>query len=251
MSAAAGAIVTVASVSAMGVSFAYQLTRVMLYKAVEGAANSILTSPKQSPGRVQFILMELDVEAKFKTVKSLLESIENGDVESDEGSYEFVKVCVGNVRDVMETIMITLTRIQDNMDEHARMWFNTWRPLDVTDDLELLKAQCRMFDKRVETLIQCLSIPPPNSDCVSRRGSVASQTGLRGQRIFAHSQDNESEEAGLFEEANRITERRRSQLMADRALEDANLAHNGRDSRSVSTSSGPVTTVVFEDPVFL
>mmetsp|Transcript_22017 Transcript_22017/g.43270 ORF Transcript_22017/g.43270 Transcript_22017/m.43270 type:complete len:256 (+) Transcript_22017:763-1530(+) len=254
--AAATAIVTVASVSAVSVSLAYQLTRVMLYKAVEAAANTaimLLAKNSESVGRVQFILMELDVEAKFKTVRSLLEAVEDDDVELAEStSKDFIQVCVNNVRDIMETISITLTRIQNSMDAHAKMWFNAWRKLDVVDDLELLKAQCRMFDKRLETLIQCLSVP-------SRSGheerAAHAQHGLMNQLIFGDSRlgnDNAEDDRAADE-----LERARSHMLAMQAHSEAEIdgpcagSTSGiRKSRS-ATGAAPRTTVLFEDPVFL
>lgn len=252
--AAATAIVTVASVSAVSVSLAYQLTRVMIYKVVEGAANAcitILAKTSESPGRVQFILMELDVEAKFKTVRSLLQSVEGEELDLPETSKDFVHVCVNNVRDVMATVSITLTRIQNTMDAHAQMWFNGWRRLDVVDDLELLKAQCRMFDKRLETLIQCLSVPSK----ARPEATIAAQNGLVSQLIYG-----ESETEEIAEEL----ERARAHLMAAQALEDANIhgaaaggvsasaaAPSLAKSRTTTTATTPTTTVLFEDPVFL
>ncbi|GBG31620.1 Hypothetical Protein FCC1311_078452 [Hondaea fermentalgiana] len=256
--AAATAIVTVASVSAVSVSLAYQLTRVMLYKAVEAAANTaiaLLAKNHESVGRVQFILMELDVEAKFKTVRSLLEAVESDEVElAGSTSEDFIHVCVSNVRDVMETITITLTRIQNSMDAHAKMWFNAWRKLDVVDDLELLKAQCRMFDKRLETLIQCLSVPSKGSH---EERTAHAQHGLINQLIFGDARTGYDEED---ERATEDLERTRSHMLALQAHNDAEMIGEGprvgasasglSKSRS-ATGAAPKTTVLFEDPVFL
>jgi len=76
----ATAIITLTSVTSM----AYQLTSLMLYKAAEIGANAaikIVQARGETIGEIQTILMELDVEAKFKTVKSLLHSLENDMVE--------------------------------------------------------------------------------------------------------------------------------------------------------------------------
>jgi hypothetical protein len=45
------------------------------------------------------------------------------------------------------------------MDNHLGQWFSSWRSFDVVDDLQLLKAQCRMFDNRLETVIYLPSVP--------------------------------------------------------------------------------------------
>jgi len=232
--AAATAIVTVASVSAVGVSLAYQLTRVMLYRAVEVAANtaiSLLNSgDAESVGKVQFILMELDIETKLKTVRSLLDSVETENYEES----EFVQLCVQNVHDIMDSIGITLTRIQNSMDAHAKLWFSKYRSLNVVDDLELLKAQCKMFDKRLETLVQCLAVPS------NRNGSVVAQHSLIKHKIFRENNDEEDQNEIDDGEAD---------LLAARAHMDAEMSPGASStSRTLPRSK---TTVLYEEPVFL
>jgi hypothetical protein len=228
-----------------------------------------------SVGKVQFILMELDVEAKFKSVRSLLVALQTDEVELAAASKDFIEVCVANVREAMDCISVTLVRIQNEMDNHAGQWFSSWRSFDVVDDLQLLKAQSRMFDKRLETLINCLSVP---HRARSGTDAAAAQQGLYAQRIFGdHGMPGEVS----LVDASPESERMKSILMAERALRDVKSKPSGggaaaasagslagtaprsaprsaegqgqgeRSRRSSTAVSSKQTTVLFEDPVFL
>lgn len=270
----ATALVTVAGMS----SVALQLTKLMLYKAAEVGANAaimLIAQRGDSVGKVQFILMELDVEAKFKSVRSLLVALQTDEVELAAASKDFIEVCVANVREAMDCISETLVRIQNEMDNHAGQWFSSWRSFDVVDDLQLLKAQSRMFDKRLETLINCLSVP---HRARSGTDAAAAQQGLYAQRIFGdHGMPGEVS----LVDASPESERMKSILMAERALRDVKSKSSGggaaaasagsltgtaprsapriaegqgqgeRSRRSSTAVSSKQTTVLFEDPVFL
>eukprot|EP00514_Thraustochytrium_sp_LLF1b_P003410 CAMPEP_0184522518 /NCGR_PEP_ID=MMETSP0198_2-20121128/8323_1 /TAXON_ID=1112570 /ORGANISM="Thraustochytrium sp., Strain LLF1b" /LENGTH=232 /DNA_ID=CAMNT_0026913347 /DNA_START=335 /DNA_END=1033 /DNA_ORIENTATION=+ len=231
---------TVAGVS----SVTYQLTRLMLYKAAEvgaGAALNMITRSSDSVGKVQFILMELDIEAKFKSVRSLLVAIEESDVAVEHNSKDFIMVCVNNVREAMDRISATLRKIQDSTDKHANQWFKNYRSFDVVDELHLLKAQCRQFDKRLETLVQCLSVPQKSRPAMSE----TEIQGIEHQRILGES----SEIEGPLYQEERETERMKSMLMAERALKDAEYSPPQATSRTSTYHAQ--NELVFEDPVFL
>lgn len=238
----ASAMVTIAGVS----SVAWNIGSMMLYKAAEVSLNTaigLLKGQADSVGEVQYILMELDIEAKFKTVRSLLYSVEEGLVEVPAKNKDFVSICVGNVKEAMSTISATLERVQNKMDKHAQQWFSRYRSFDVVEDLHLLKAQCRMFDKRLEVLVQCLSVPLRQQDGAGTQES-SSGHDLVNQRIFGESYSfMEYESSGM--------DRMKSILMAERAFKDAEFGHGEEVETKTYSTPSHQTRHVFEDPVFL
>lgn len=226
-------------------SMAYQFASLMIYKAAEVGANTAIAiiqkrsgTVAETIGEVQFILTELDIEAKFKTVRSLLTSIQDSCTPASETEKDFVKVCVTNVEDAIDLVSATLLRIQNAMDEHARLWFNTYRTLNVVDDLNLLKAQCRMFDKRLEVLMQCLTVPAKTEASTP----LYKELDMVDQKIFNSAFDEMDEFDGL--------NRMKSIMMAERALKDAKFDEDHYVDQKTSITE-PYSSLLFEDPIFL
>jgi len=241
----AGTLATVTAMGSSGISVAYQLTSLLMYKVAEGAVNTAIKlmasgGDGDTPGKVQFTLMELDVEAKFKAVRSLMYAIRSDEVNLRSNSKTFINVCINNVEQVMQDVVVTLTRIQNEMDDHAQMWFNNWRRLNVIDDLESLKALCRVFDKRLDTLIQCLSVPFMDEH---------SNTLLLPEKHSAENLKVYPERVGDAVAIHRS--RQKSDALASRAVFDAEAISGLKTPTTHILSSSPSTTVIFEDPVFL
>ena len=167
--ATAGALATMTAAYRLG-----GLTSFLLGKTVEAAAGQAfdLTVSTMEPGyqtiykhSIQYALMEMDVEAKVAAVRSLVRSIEHSRrVEAyGEEDEDYVLVAAESLNEIMDKLMATLHRIYDALDEHAQKWFNSWRKPYVFEDLDLLRAQCKVFDKRLDTLTKCLSIHLPSS----------------------------------------------------------------------------------------
>lgn len=176
-----GALATAGALAAT-MTAAYRLggvTSFLLGKTMEAAAGQAfeltvgtLDSGYQivSKHSIQYILMELDVEAKVSSVRSLVRSIEHSRLEensSETGEEDFVLVAADSLKEIMEKLVETLHRIYSELDSHAQKWFNSWRKPLVFDDLELLRAQCRVFDKRLDTLTKCLAIHLPQRESES------------------------------------------------------------------------------------
>lgn len=169
--ATAGALATMTAAYRLG-----GLTSFLLGKTVEAAAGQAfeLTIGTMEPGyqtiykhSIQYTLMEMDVEAKVAAVRSLVRSIEHSRRESGElveNEEDFVLVAAESLNEIMDKLMATLHRIYDALDDHAQKWFNSWRKPYVFEDLELLRAQCKVFDKRLDTLTKCLSIHLPTNE---------------------------------------------------------------------------------------
>jgi len=223
-------------------SVLFQVTKFIMYKAAEVAATTVFFNKKDTIGNMQFILMELDVEAKIKSVRSLLASIQAEALNENGGKKSVVNVCVQNIEEAMDAITATLIRIQNNMDSYIHQWFSSYRPSTFAEDLLLLKAQIMVFDKRIETLIQCMAVPIKRTDSTTHQSSLYS---IRTDNINSFRE-------GDMMEAIPASDRMKNILLAKRAHFDANSTHKtNRHMCELSNVGNSSTTVCFQDPVFL
>mmetsp|Transcript_11722 Transcript_11722/g.13480 ORF Transcript_11722/g.13480 Transcript_11722/m.13480 type:complete len:234 (-) Transcript_11722:161-862(-) len=155
------------------VQLAYQvgaLTTTLLGKAVEGVTTTAITAVLNGRDKdesletirkhsVQYILMELDVEAKVSCAKTLVKSIHSAREQRGNYDSEYVEVCAKNVVQVSDELLKVLHRIYNELDAHRLRWFSTWRSPNVDEDIVLLQTMCKVFDTRLDTLVKCLGVP--------------------------------------------------------------------------------------------
>lgn len=166
-----GALATAGALATMSIAYRLGgLTSFLLGKTVEAAAGQAfeLTLGSVEPGyetiykhSIQYSLMEMDVEAKVSAVRSLVRSLQTEHLASNKvrnNDEDYVTVAVNNLNDIMAKLLDTLNRVYGELDSHALKWFNTWRKPYVFEDLDVLRAQCKAFDKRLDMLTKCLAI---------------------------------------------------------------------------------------------
>ena len=61
-----------------------------------------------------------------------------------------------DINDIIQNINILLNQINTKISEHALKWFNSYRTLQVNDDLEELETKCTLLDKRLKLIIDSL-----------------------------------------------------------------------------------------------
>mmetsp|Transcript_15132 Transcript_15132/g.18705 ORF Transcript_15132/g.18705 Transcript_15132/m.18705 type:complete len:242 (+) Transcript_15132:330-1055(+) len=172
MSQAAATATTLTAGGLTAISVAYQvgsLTTVLLGKAVEGMTQTAVTTAFVGRDHgdkiletirrhsVQYMLMELDVEAKVSCARSLVNNIRTV---REDGSYssDYVEVCLKNVSQICDELIKVLHRIYNELDAHRLRWFSSWRSPDVDEDLVLIRTMCKVFDSRLDTLVKCLGV---------------------------------------------------------------------------------------------
>lgn len=154
------------------VSLAYKaggMTTVILGNAVEGLTRSALLSLMSTKDAddtlqtirrhsVQYMLMELDVEAKVSCTRTLVANLRAHRENTEYDDNDYVEVCLKSVSDIMDELLKVLHRIYNELDEHRLRWFSGWRSPQVDEDMVLLRTMCKVFDSRLDTLVKCLGV---------------------------------------------------------------------------------------------
>jgi hypothetical protein len=116
-------------------------------------------------------LETMDIEAKLKTVHALVLTIQkqrgksgsihaNGEesaVPEERDESDVVGVCLEQVKEVLDSITITVNALNEELDMHEQRWFSTWRTPDTKHYLIALRAKILILDKRLDMLLKVRS----------------------------------------------------------------------------------------------
>lgn len=126
------------------------------------AANAALRAlgPSQRPitanPLVKDELEAMDIEAKLQTVHALILTIQKARNNQTEplDEADVVGVCLGQVRDVLESLTLTLNALNQELEEHEQRWFSSWRTPSTLPLVVTIRSKMLILDKRVDMLLK-------------------------------------------------------------------------------------------------
>eukprot|EP00924_Labyrinthula_sp_SR-Ha-C_P013528 snap_masked-scaffold_5-processed-gene-5.29-mRNA-1 protein AED:1.00 eAED:1.00 QI:0/-1/0/0/-1/1/1/0/240 len=128
---------------------------------------------------LQFILMEMDVEAKVKFARSLIESIreiktgknldkyairssdditERNKISGLEQFQSVNEIAVSNLEEVCNKMLENLhENVYKKIDEQQQSYFASFKKLDVAEDMIKLQSQLKVYESRLDSVLKWLN----------------------------------------------------------------------------------------------
>ena len=97
-------------------------------------------------------LNKLDLECNISIMDALVKE------HNDKSLPESVQISLKSVSDILELMHDELTTIHKMIEDHNALWWNTWRVLDCTKNIEAMKGHKLLFSERYKLLLDLLKI---------------------------------------------------------------------------------------------
>ncbi len=102
---------------------------------------------------VHKLLLELDLEVRLAVIGSLINHI------SDEhNKNESIKLCLKSVYDSITKISQEIHKIDEKIEEHKEKYFSNWRSVDFTNELQVIKFNSDILEKRFSLLVNIIKV---------------------------------------------------------------------------------------------
>lgn len=132
----------------------------LLFRTITTTSSGIITALRyitsmDSPSviEVKNDLEKLDLEDKIKIISSLVDNLEN-----NKNIVEYIKLSLDSVINILQKISEELFQIQQLVEQHNSLYFNSYRTLNCISNITNLENHSLLFDKRIDLLIKLLSI---------------------------------------------------------------------------------------------
>ena len=95
---------------------------------------------------VHELFTELDLDVRLAVINSLIKNIKK------EQSNETVNICLKSLYDVITKINKITHDIDDIIEQHKQKYFSGWRQIDVDSQIDEVRKQSDLLDKRFSLL---------------------------------------------------------------------------------------------------
>ena len=89
---------------------------------------------------VHQLFIELDLEVRLAVIESLIRSVNTED--------DAVKLCIKALYDVITELNSNMKSIEESINEHKEKYFNSWRTLNLDDNIIRIKHNSELLEKR-------------------------------------------------------------------------------------------------------
>ena len=86
-------------------------------------------------------LEENDLEFKIKLIRDMI--VESNGKQSS-------GLIVTGLRDIIEKIEVNITLCKDKIENHRQLWFNSWRRLDISENITALNTLSKILNERIK-----------------------------------------------------------------------------------------------------
>lgn len=100
-------------------------------------------------------LLELDLESKLKVIDALMQQLDANNKELS------IAVAITTLHEIVNKIHKTLEKVHDELNYHETRWFSGWRTPYIYYEVEELKTDSVILDKRLQTLMLVMRVSQP------------------------------------------------------------------------------------------